>query len=100
MRDVVATLLRRDVAVEIGEMLVYFDDVHDHVPRVIEWTESLSATMVTAVFETNLTLQDYRLNLVIKKLTSSAGIIAVPTLVTGLLRSERPGRGQYGRGSV
>ena len=94
MRDVVATLLRRDVAVEIGEMLVYFDDVHDHVPRVIEWTESLSATMVTAVFETNLTLQDYRLNLVIKKLTSSAGIIAVPTLVTGLLRSERPGRGQ------
>lgn len=36
MRDVVSTLLRRDVAVETGEMLVYFDDVHDHVLRVIE----------------------------------------------------------------
>lgn len=94
MRDVVATLLRRDAAIETGEMLVYFDDVHDHVLRVIEWTESLR-DMVTTVFETNLSLQDHRLNVVIKQLTSWAAIIAVPTLVTGFFGQnvQFPGEG-------
>ena len=39
--------------------------------------------MITAVFETNLSLQDARLNIVVKKLTGWAAIIAMPTLVTG-----------------
>ena len=39
--------------------------------------------MVTTVFETNLSLQDARLNSVMKKLTGWAAIIAVPTAVTG-----------------
>ena len=33
--------------------------------------------------ETNLSLRDYRQNLVMKKVTSWAAIIAVPTLITG-----------------
>jgi magnesium transporter len=39
--------------------------------------------MVTTVFETNLSLQDARLNTIMKKLTGWAAIIAVPTAVTG-----------------
>ena len=39
--------------------------------------------MVTTIFETNLSLQDARLNNVMKKLTSRAAIIAVPTAITG-----------------
>jgi magnesium transporter len=39
--------------------------------------------MVTTIFETNLSLQDARLNTVMKKLTAWAAIIAVPTAVTG-----------------
>jgi magnesium transporter len=39
--------------------------------------------MVTTVFETNLSLQDARLNNVMKKLTGWAAIIAVPTAITG-----------------
>jgi magnesium transporter len=35
------------------------------------------------VFETNLSLQDARLNTIMKKLTGWAAIIAVPTAVTG-----------------
>jgi magnesium transporter len=35
------------------------------------------------VFETNLSLQDARLNTVMKKLTAWAAIIAVPTAITG-----------------
>ena len=46
------------------------------------WTESLR-DMVTTVFETNLSLQDARLNTVMKKLTGWAAIIAVPTAITG-----------------
>ncbi|MGH3582083.1 MAG: CorA family divalent cation transporter, partial [Mycobacterium sp.] len=53
-----------------------------HVLRASEWTESLR-DMVTTVFETNLSLQDARLNTVMKKLTSWAAIIAVPTAITG-----------------
>ena len=39
--------------------------------------------MITTIFETNLSLQDARLNTVMKKLTAWAAIIAVPTAVTG-----------------
>lgn len=39
--------------------------------------------MITTVFETNLSLQDARLNMVMKKLTGWAAIIAVPTAITG-----------------
>lgn len=39
--------------------------------------------MITTIFETNLSLQDARLNTVMKKLTGWAAIIAVPTAITG-----------------
>ncbi len=60
----------------------WYDDLYDHVLRAAEWTESLR-DMVTSVFETNLSLQDARLNTVMKKLAGWAAIIAVPTAVTG-----------------
>jgi len=66
------------------ELDASYDDLYDHVLRVTEWTESLR-DMVSALFETNLSLQDSRLNNVMKKLTSWAAIIAVPTLVTGFV---------------
>jgi magnesium transporter len=46
--------------------------------------------MVSAIFETNLSLQDARLNTVMKKLTSWAAIIAVPTAVTGYFGQNVP----------
>jgi len=65
-----------------SELDGWYSDLYDHVLRVSEWTESLR-DMVTTVFETNLSLQDARLNTVMKKLTGWAAIIAVPTAVTG-----------------
>ncbi len=59
-----------------------YSDLFDHVLRVVEWSESLRE-LVTTIFETNLSLQDARLNTVMKKLTGWAAIIAVPTAVTG-----------------
>jgi magnesium transporter len=46
--------------------------------------------MVSTVFETNLSLQDARLNIVMKKLTAWAAIIAVPTAVTGYFGQNLP----------
>ena len=39
--------------------------------------------LVNHIVDANLTLRDYRQNVVMKKVTSWAAIIAVPTLVTG-----------------
>ncbi|HEU0132950.1 MAG TPA: magnesium/cobalt transporter CorA [Mycobacteriales bacterium] len=83
MREVVNSLLRRDVC-EIGDELApYFQDVYDHVLRATEWTESLR-DLVTSVLETQLTIQGNRLNEVMKRLTSYAAIVAVPTAIAGV----------------
>jgi magnesium transporter len=82
MREVLDTLLRRDVNVLDEGMAPYFQDVYDHVLRATEWTESLR-DLVTTILETNVTIQGNRLNAIMKKVTSWAAIIAVPTAVTG-----------------
>jgi magnesium transporter len=83
MREVVNTIMRRSSpGSDTGELDGWYADLYDHVIRAAEWTESLR-DMVTTVFETNLSLQDARLNTIMKKLTGWAAIIAVPTLVTG-----------------
>ena len=89
MREVVNTLLRRDLHVVSDPMMPYYQDVYDHVLRATEWTESLR-DMVTSVMETNLTIQGNRMNLIMKKVTSWASIIAVPTAVTGFYGQNVP----------
>ena len=88
MREVVNTLMRRDLHVVDEDLEPYYQDVYDHVLRATEWTESLR-DLVTTILETNLTIQGNRLNVIIKKVTSWAAIIAVPTLDHRLLRHER-----------
>lgn len=83
VREVVSTIQHRRLdAKPSPELDPLYADLYDHVLRASEWTESLR-DMVTTVFETNLSLQDARLNTVMKKLTGWAAIIAVPTAVTG-----------------
>ncbi|GFG52243.1 magnesium transporter [Mycolicibacterium agri] len=83
MREVVNTIQHRRLDAKTSPQLdPLYADLYDHVLRVSEWTESLR-DMITTVFETNLSLQDARLNTVVKKLTGWAAIIAVPTAITG-----------------
>jgi magnesium transporter len=82
MREVVNTLLRRDLHVVPTEMGPYFQDVYDHTLRAAEWTDSLRDGVSNAM-DTRLALQSNRVNEVMKKVTSWAAIIAVPTAVTG-----------------
>jgi magnesium transporter len=81
MRDVVATVMRRSDS-SVPELEPYFEDLYDHVLRAAEWTDQLRDT-ITSIFETNMALSDVRMNLIMKKLTAWAAIIAVPTAVTG-----------------
>jgi magnesium transporter len=82
MREVVNTLLRRDLHVIDQTTMPYFQDVYDHVLRASEWTESLRE-LLTNIYDTHLNLRGNRLNVVMKQVTSWAAIIAVPTAVTG-----------------
>ena len=67
----------------------YYQDVYDHVLRASEWTESLR-DLVATILETNLTIQGNRLNVITKKVTSWAAIIAVPTAITGFYGQNVP----------
>jgi magnesium transporter len=89
MREVVNSLMRRDIHLLDEEMTHYYQDVYDHVLRATEWTESLR-DLVTTILETRLTIQGNRLNEIMKKLTGWAAIIAIPTAVTGFYGQNVP----------
>ncbi|MDJ0347230.1 magnesium transporter CorA family protein [Streptomyces sp. PH10-H1] len=89
MREVVNSLLRRDLHIVTEPLTPYYQDIYDHVLRATEWTESLR-DMVTSIMETNLTVQSNRMNMIMKKVTSWAAIIAVPTAVTGFYGQNVP----------
>lgn len=82
MREAVSGLMRREHAAIPDGLYPYLQDVYDHVLRVTESTDALR-DLVSTIVETNLSLRDYRQNQVMKKVTSWAAIVAVPTLVTG-----------------
>nr|BFE52691.1 magnesium transporter CorA family protein [Saccharothrix mutabilis subsp. capreolus] len=89
MREVVNALMRRDHSVVDETMFPYYQDVYDHVLRASEWTESLRE-MVATIRETQLNIQGNRLNLIMKKVTGWAAIIAVPTAITGFYGQNVP----------
>ena len=82
MREALSGLMRREHGVVDAELYPYYQDLYDHLLRVSEATDSLR-DLVSTIVETNLSLRDYRQNQVMKKVTSWAAIIAVPTLITG-----------------
>jgi magnesium transporter len=82
MREVVSGLMRREQGSVDEPLYPYYQDLYDHVLRVVESSDSLR-DLVGTIVETNLSLRDYRQNQIMKKVTSWAAIIAVPTLVTG-----------------
>jgi magnesium transporter len=56
----------------------------EHHTRVANAADSLREAL-SSIFDTSLALADVRLNQIVKKLSSWAAIIAVPTLVTGFV---------------
>ena len=95
MREAISALMRREHDVVPDELYPYYQDIYDHVLRVSEQTDSLR-DLVSTIVETNISLRDFRQNQVMKKVTSWAAIVAVPTLVTGFFGMNVPFPG-YGR---
>jgi magnesium transporter len=89
MREVLNPLVKLDVKFLENAMYPYYQDVYDHVMRVADWTDSLR-DLITTLLETNLTIQGNQMNLVMKKVTSWAAIIAVPTAITGFYGQNVP----------
>ncbi|MFI6999133.1 magnesium transporter CorA family protein [Nocardia sp. NPDC050175] len=89
MRELANALMRPDLHIVDDTMMPYYQDVYDHILRAAEWTESLR-DLVTTIRETQLTLQGNRLNSIMKKVTSWAAIIAVPTAITGFYGQNVP----------
>ena len=89
MREVINPLLKHNGDILHNDMMPYYQDLYDHTMRVADWTDSLR-DLVTTLLETNLTLQGNRMNLVMKKVTSWAAIIAVPTAITGFYGQNVP----------
>jgi magnesium transporter len=89
MREVLNPIVKRAVPVIGPSLYAYFQDIYDHVMRVADWTDSLR-DLVTTLLETNLTIQGNQMNLIMKKVTSWAAIIAVPTAITGFYGQNVP----------
>jgi magnesium transporter len=96
MRDLVQSVLRGDAADVSDGIRPYFRDVADHVNSVADQSDSLRDA-VSSVLETNLNLASNRQNLVMKKVTSWAAIIAIPTAITGFFGQnvKFPGEGAW-----
>lgn len=82
LREVVTSLVRRESLYVQPPLQPYFADVYDHTLHAADWTESLR-DQVASILETNVALQGNRMNEIMKKVTSWAAIIAVPTAITG-----------------
>jgi magnesium transporter len=89
MREVLNSIMRRDLGFMTDEMAPYFQDVYDHVLRVTEWTESLR-DLVTTIQDSNLQVQSNRLNEVMKKLTAYAAIFGAVAAITGFFGQNLP----------
>jgi magnesium transporter len=82
LREAVSALMRRDHGLVDEALYPYYQDVYDHILRITESTDALR-DLVSTIVETNLSLRDFRTNQIMKKVTSWAAIIAIPTLITG-----------------
>ena len=82
MREAVSALMRHEQEVVPEGLFPYYQDVYDHILRVTEASDTLR-DLVTAIVETNFSLRDYRQNLIVKKVSGWAAIIAVPAMITG-----------------
>jgi magnesium transporter len=82
MREVLGSLVHREHDLVDDVMMPYYLDVKDHALFTAELTESMRE-LVTNLREAEVAVQGNRLNSIMKKVTSWAAIIAVPTAISG-----------------
>jgi magnesium transporter len=83
MREEIGILLRDDSALVTAETRVFLRDVYDHAVQALEIVESLRETAVS-VMEVYLSVQNQRLNEVMKVLTVIATIFIPLTFIASI----------------
>jgi len=83
LRDVLDSLQRRTIPVVTTDLEPYYRDVYDHVLRVTDYIDTLR-DLLSSVFDAHLSAVSNRLNETVKRLTSWAAIVAVPTLIASI----------------
>ncbi len=82
MREVV-DLIQESPSLATPALVPYHRDVEDHVIRAIELLDNVR-DVLTSAREVQVALESKRLNVVMKKVTSWAAIILIPTLIAGI----------------
>jgi len=82
-RDVVSTLLRRDLPFLSSELSLYFQDVHDHMMRVVEEIDTLR-DLLTGAMEAQLSVTSNQLNITMRVMAAWSIILMAVTLIAGI----------------
>ncbi len=82
-RDVANQLLRGDLDVIEPVTVPYYQDLYDHLVRLIDQLD-VYRDLLAAVLDTRLTVASNSLNAIMKRLTAFTVILMVPTLIAGV----------------
>jgi len=82
-RDVANQLLRRDLDIIEPATVPYYQDLYDHLVRVIDQLD-VYRDLLAAVLDARLTVASNSLNAIMKRLTAFTVILMVPTLIAGI----------------
>ena len=82
-RDVISTLLRRDLPFLSADLILYFQDVHDHMMRVVEEIDTLR-DLLTGAMEAQLSVTSNQLNITMRVMGAWSIILMSMALVSGI----------------
>jgi magnesium transporter len=82
-RDVVSTLLRRDLPFLSADLSLYFQDVHDHMMRVVEEIDTLR-DLLTGAMEAQLSVASNHLNVTMRVMAAWSIILMAMALIAGI----------------
>jgi magnesium transporter len=83
LRDVANALLRRDLEIVDATAVPYYQDLYDHLVRVLDSVD-LYRDLVAAALDANLSVTNNNLNVIVKRLTAFTVLLMVPTLIAGV----------------
>jgi magnesium transporter len=83
MRDVANALLRRDLEIVDLPSVPYYQDLYDHLVRVLDQLD-IYRDLLASVLDARLTVASNSLNAIMKRLTAFTVVLMVPTLIAGI----------------
>ncbi len=83
MREAANALLRRDTPLIEDAVTPYFQDLYDHLVRLLDQLD-LYRDLLASVLDARLTVANNSLNAVMKRLTAITVILMAPTLIAGI----------------